>query len=298
MLRCFRFHISVLGPVAVAATVVSVAASAGDAGCDDLIGRAARLGEAPIVGVDTATETVILTTSFGNCRETVDEWSGRRLPDFSGRPRGEGAQDYRKGGRGAFVSSPAACDLKIEDVWTSVWLNFRGGAYWLDRIYTVDFDHDGRTDNLKFRFLPESESAEPLTLPYLSRTGEFTAADLGDLGRVLQGGVGRVCFGDARFEKPRQGKPLAIAGGRIRPGLAGRAGKRESDVRRSGRAAEKPEAGNKTIWIWIGLGGAGAVLLGLAGLYVFLTGRKSRISKRDRPPIPSEYLDEWEENED
>lgn len=270
--------------------------------CDALIAKATRAGEMPSVSIDAGSGTVELRTSQGICRETAATWSARRLP-VETESGGTRVQQGIRGGNGVqesaphapISSSPKACDRKVSTLWKPTWVRFQARDYWLERVYTIDFNGDGRTDNIGFRFQPSTDGEKPVKLAYFATGGEVGAADLPELRIEDDRAMERICFGNLRLEKP-VGRSLAaitkMPAPRITPDLERQAtSKLKEQVRRKDRPMETTESESM---LWAGLGGTMGGLLLLFGLFAWITRKGKGMSKRRGPPVPSQFADEYE----
>lgn len=278
-----------------------VSASATLAGeCDELVAEALRAGEMPAVVVDPVTKSVEMRTSRGTCRESAGKWASRRLqsaaePTASAPvPPPPPAPAKAPQAASAPIPEPPAkppappaprCDRLVDGLWRSTWVRLGGELFWLERVYTIDFDNDGRTDNVGFR-LKSSAKGNEVTLHYLPRQGEVGANGIPELQIDDDRNVPRICFGVVDLNQPPPEPQGMGATVQIVPDLSAEVRGRVSGA---APAAAVSEPGRSEFpWGWLA-GGIG-VLIGIGGVaWGLMRGRKGK---------PEDELDEEEAEEE
>jgi hypothetical protein len=273
------------------------------------VAESLKAGEMPAVVVDPVTRSVEMRTSKGICREAAGKWAARRLPGVaepaatapaaSAPAAPAPAAPAAKGHTSVSVPIPDAparpapppaprCDRLVDGLWRSTWVRLGGELFWLERAYTIDFDNDGRTDNVGFRLRSASQGRE-VGLHYLPREGEVGGNSLPELQIDDDRNVPRICFGVVDLNQPPPDPQGMAAATRIVPDLSA-----EVRGRVSGEGQPQPAAnsgGGAPDWLWGAVAGGLGVLIGIAGVaWGILRGRRGK-------PV-EEAADEEEEGEE
>lgn len=255
--------------------------------CDALVNEAIRAGEVPGVTVDPKTKEVLLVTSKGTCVEAAGKWAARRMlsvPADVPRP----AADEQKGApppRPAVAPVPK-CDRILDGLWRPMHVRVGGEMFWLARVYTIDFDNDGRTDNLGFRL--KSKRGEEVALRYFAEGGDVGANSLPELQLEDDRAIGRICFGELNLQEPTEVVMSPASGMSGMTSMAPPDLAAEARARTTGGAGAKPSASSNGAWSWLWavLAGGAGLMLGAAGVLWYVTRRKAP------SPAPGDDADE------
>jgi hypothetical protein len=199
-------------------------------------------------------------------------------------------------GKGALTQG-GKCDVALDQIWKGGWHEIEGLSYWLARVFTIDSDGDGFTDDLGFKFVAEGQ--EDVMVRYLVPSDQAFATAYPELALQDVAAIPRICFGQESFEAP---EPVATTPGDaiqlISPDLAGEAEKRikekpgeASAVAGAEQKDEETKASDETgsgAGLWIAIAVVLLAIFGAAGFW-FLRLRKGG---------KKEDLDDEEEEEE
>lgn len=266
-------------------------AAAREIECDPMIERAVTTGETYRVTIDVERQSVRIEGARGDfCYESIPTWTARKLPMAGGEgkqpdtpPPGALAPQASDGEDQAARRLPPAkppCDRQLARFWEQGTYEIRGQHLWLERVYTLDLDGDGWTDDVGFRF--KSGDEEFLVLRYFGTPDTLAAREVEFLKLADDGVVPRLCFDQLSFVVPTGGseKPQIVidvpnlAEELARKTSGGGGGDTEEEME------EKAETASSGGWGWFGFGAGLAVVIG-AGIGGFLTRHRWLPSKRD-----------------
>lgn len=274
----WRFRISTLSLFCLASWPVA----AQNGGCDALVNEAIRAGEIPSVIVDPKTKEAQLVTSKGTCVEAAGKWATRRLPGVPAEP----AVRREVPGPAAEAPKPAAappprpsappapkCDRILEGLWGPMRVRVGGEIFWLARVHTIDFDNDGRTDNLGFKL--KSKRGQEVALRYFAEVGDVGANSLPELQLDDDRNIGRICFGELDLAEPAEPVIPTMSGMSGMSGMVSMAPDLAAQARArvEGKATDEAAPPKKEMdsWLWAVLAGGAGLLLGAAAVLWFLT---------------------------
>lgn len=309
-------------------------ALAAEGDCDIVLGQIANTGEVPAIVINPADETVKIVTSKGSCTETIDSWSKREplpspgpsagsKPDTvksapSSRPKtGQPSKPAltspvpvapKPSGPPTVVIKPAPvttpCDLRLTDVWELQIIKIAGIEHYLARMFTLDMDNNNQVDNISFTFI--SNAGEKKVIHYYGIQGELAGRDYKELTLPDEALIGRLCFGDWTFGKPKylQGrsgdKSLIVVD---KPDLAGQMDAKRRGIEYVPKTEKKPNIQPKREkpFSWALWGSVGGLTVLVAGAAVFVLRRRKKVtgdededeeSEEDKKPEEAEEPEE------
>ncbi|MEO5336555.1 MAG: hypothetical protein H7841_06640 [Magnetospirillum sp. WYHS-4] len=276
----FRYRLpGMIAGTALGAAVGLSGVAAQEPSCDALVAEALKGGEIPAVVVDPQSKAVELRTSRGACREAAGKWASRRVqtPSLAATAPPEPAAPETTPVTAAQPPvpppkpPPPRCELRIEGLYGATRVRLGGELFWLTRVYTIDYEDDGRTDNLGFRL--KSAQGREVTLQYLPQSGDVGGNTVPELQLPDDRTLPRICFGAIDLAEPATPDPGGMSGMVIAPDLAGEARGRVAGVT-PGKAEAKGRDDGSLLWII--LAGASGLLLGAAAVLWLTTHGKHK----------------------
>jgi len=295
--------------------------------CDVLLRDAAKRGEKPAGTLDKWWGIVSLETKSATCREPLEVWKRRGRPDIRLKTVSK-AKKLPSPAAPAPMRAPVAkpvpqpqpvpqakrrsdpdargpittiCGRKLGEFWSKGRQRLGSQVYYLTRVYTIDANHDGITDNIGFEL---RLGASVRTILYRSPSGSLPGQIIKTEEPFDAAMIPRICFGSLVFKVPTKEEvekepgegvfkvPDLAQEMRIRQGKA-----TPEDVKELGAATAKPGTETETspgsIWI---IAGSAASLLAILGAVAFLTRRKWLPKKRKKGKKDGD--DDEDEDED
>ena len=280
-------------------------AGAAEMECGALLEKLAKTGELPGMAINPKDETVKIVLSQGTCKESIEAWS--RRPPLKAEKPGKGAAQPAPSPKGKSgtaspapaetpkpAAPPAPCDYRLNELWAPQVIKIEGIDHWLARVFTVDLDRNRQVDNVKFSFRAKDNSERVIS--YFAPSPESPGHTYPALKLPDESLIGRLCFGDLRFEKPEFFGEEKVRKKWIdvqKPDLAA-----EMDARKKGVPYKPPERAKKTPpprpeeetpW---------EILLAIAVGLAVLGGGALMVAKKLRPDQEDEDGEEDEEDEE
>lgn len=94
-----------------------------------------------------------------------------------------------------------ACDYRLREVWEVQVMKIEGIEHYLARAFTLDLDNDRRVDNVSFTFFAKDGGKK--IIHYFGLSGKSSGRDYPALALPDDSLIGRICFGDLKYEKPK-----------------------------------------------------------------------------------------------
>ncbi|MDA1090309.1 MAG: hypothetical protein O3A85_08365, partial [Proteobacteria bacterium] len=168
-----------------------------------------------------------------------------------------------------------ACDYRLQEVWERQIIKIEGIDHYLARAFTLDLDNNGRVDNVSFTFF--DKDGKKTVLHYFGFSGERSGRDYPALALPNDSLIGRLCFGESRYEKPQffSNEPVKRALIEIEgPDLAGQKAAKDRGIEYVPRTKKKDIEKKEEPISWLLWGSIGGLALIAAGGGVFLLRRK------------------------
>jgi hypothetical protein len=314
---------------------ISTPVVAANVSCSKLISGARKAGETPKVVIDTWKGIATVTGVSDTCREPMEVWQGRRItgypttrvsskpsrtaprvqsnaPDLPmpikprvSRPSDKSFGSNRKDQTQMSVGGPlnTRCDIELSDVWNEGLYEIGNTSYYLGRIFAIDNNHDGITDNVGFVF--QRTGRPELKAYHNPLPGHLRISAVKNFKTLKFSEIALICFGQVKFNvpegkvsAPKQSKQAqAFAVPDIAQEMKDRAaGKPTADEIAAAKEAEEKEG--IALWIWLSIAGSLVVVLGGGVFFLarkgkirFLRGMKKR-SQKDFDPSSANEDDE------
>jgi hypothetical protein len=156
--------------------------------------------------------------------------------------------------RGA-LSAQAICDKKLGEFWQAKDVSVRGTDFWLWRVFTIDTNIDGRTDDVGF--ILKAEGQKDLVVRYIKTIGAISGRTVPALRLDDETDIPRLCFGQVTFERPVPPIDKPFIAFKV-PDLSSKKGAGESSPELPETPEDWwPEALGASIFLIIGFGSAG-----------------------------------------
>jgi hypothetical protein len=149
------------------------------------------------------------------------------------------------------------CDRELGQLWQPRELTVEGTRFWLWRVFTIDTDNDGRTDDVGF--ILKAKGKTDLILRYIKTTGKVSGRRIAALRLADEGDIPRLCFGRITFKKPVKVTREPFTPFKI-PDLSRKTAAEPAPPEPSEEPAEWwPEALGASIFLVFGFGSAGVL---------------------------------------
>ena len=149
------------------------------------------------------------------------------------------------------------CDKELGQFWQPRELTVEGTRFWLSRVFTIDADNDGRTDDVGF--ILKAEGQTDLIVRYIRTIGKVSGRTLPDLRLADEDDIPRLCFGQVNFQRPVEVTTEPFTAFKI-PDLSRKAAAKPSPPEQSEEPAKWwPEALGASIFLVFGFGSAGVL---------------------------------------
>jgi hypothetical protein len=189
---------------------------------------------------------------------------------------------------GKAAPDPGQCQ-KLSTVWSPGFHEVSGRRYWLHRAFTLDDDANGIVDNIGF--ILKADDRPDLYIYYFPSPGKQSVITAPTLRLTDDRGVLRICFGQEKFENPREEektKPGAFKAPDLASELAAKQVKSNvGNKNASGPGAVGAPVQEKLVWdgpvlIFIVLAGAGFLIIIVGGVGYALAKRRTDRRKKAR----------------
>ncbi len=152
-------------------------------------------------------------------------------------------------------SPPPTCDKKLDQFWQPGELTVEGTRFWLRRVFAIDADNDGRTDDVGFILTANGQT--DLVIRYVRTIGNVSGRTVPALRIADEGDIPRLCFEQITFERPAKVSSKPFAPFKV-PDLSGKPGAEPPPSAASEEPADWwPEAMGASIFLVFGFGSAG-----------------------------------------
>ncbi len=223
--------ISALAFSSVTMLSISTLAHTASISCSKLINEAGNSVQTPKVVIDNWKGIVTITGSSDTCREPIEVWSSRSIigyptthitskpnpqikintPDLSTRSKQvvSNTSDKlfstnRKDQQKMSIGGPLVtrCEIELRDIWKEGLYKIENIPYYLVRIFTIDNNHDGITDNVGFVF---QKSGQPELKAYHNPlTGHLRISSVENFHTLKVSEIALICFGQVKFNVPEE----------------------------------------------------------------------------------------------
>lgn len=97
--------------------------------------------------------------------------------------------------------SKGGCDYRLGEVWESQFVKVEGIEHYLARAFTLDLDNNRTVDNVSFTFIAKDGGKK--VIHYYGAPGEPSGRDYPALNLPDKSLIGRICFDDLKYAKPK-----------------------------------------------------------------------------------------------
>ncbi len=153
------------------------------------------------------------------------------------------------------LAAQATCDKKLSEFWQAKDVSVGGTDFWLSRVFTIDTNNDGRTDDVGF--ILKAKGRTDLVVRYIRTIGAISGRIVPALRLDDETDIPRLCFGQVTFKRPtpRIDKPFSAF--KI-PDLSSKKGAEEPSLESPETPGDWwPEALGALIFLIFGFGSAG-----------------------------------------
>jgi hypothetical protein len=305
----------------------STPAHAASISCSKIISGARTSRQTPKVIIDTWKGILTIKGSYDTCKGPLEVWGDRRIANY------QTTRMSSKSNRTApqvklsakllllrlkqrqskplvkssvtdqgeiIVVGPlhTRCEIELRDVWKGGLYEIRNTSYYLGRIFTIDNNHDGITDNVGFVF---QRSRQPELKAYHNQlAGNLHISAVKGLQALKFSEIASICFGQVKFsvpeEKLRAKKKSKPAQAFIIPDITQEIKDKVADNPTAEEIIATKKAQVETnipLWMWILIV---KVIFIIFGVILFSSARKGKItflrrmkkrSQRDFDPYPT-----------
>jgi hypothetical protein len=304
--------------------------------CSTLLSNVRKSGEKPKVVINDWMGIVTITGRSNSCKEPLEIWNNRRIkgypttrvstkpkmptqqprrsapttstkaPARDATPGDKSFGSNRKDQKNMTLGGPLVtrCELQLGDVWHEGKYDIGKSQYYLGRIFTIDSNHDGLTDNVGFVF--QRTGRKDLQAYHNPSPGTLHIGSVAGLKSLPAGEIPLLCFGQINYNVPVE-MVDRIKGKKATQAFAVPDLEQEMKARAAGKqtpeeiaAAEKKAAdAGLGLGIWIGI--AIGVLVLIGGV-VFILARMGKIpflrsmrKRSDEDFLPSSEDDDEED---
>lgn len=176
---------------------------------------------------------------------------------------------------------------KIADVWSPGFHDVFGQNHWLERIFTLDDDHNGSVDNIGF--ILKAEDRPDLFIYYFPSPGRQSVVSVPTLRLTDDRDVINICFGQANFKKPedkKKPKPQAFKAPDLAKEMEAKSEKEKSEAETASGKRRAPSSGGTVLegplLIFMIVAGAGVLLIIGGGIGYVIAKRRSDRRREER----------------
>jgi len=192
----------------------AVWAASEETDCDSLLRHVRTTKTSPTVTILAESASVRIEAQEKFCTEPIEKWASRdamELPAPPAPPREtrkghtpEPPPPVRPSGAGKARFAPqkkerVPCEYKITDFWEMEQHQIKHITYWLTRVFTIDYNGDGATENIGFHL--EAPDHKDIRLTYFGKGEEIEGRDVVSLRIDDESVIPEICFGQVTFAR-------------------------------------------------------------------------------------------------
>ena len=333
-LRQAGFYTAAIGFTCALYVFTSTPAISAVVKCSTLLSNVRKSGEKPKVVINDWMGIVSVTGKSDSCKEPLEIWNNRRIKGYptthiSTKPKlptqqprqsapststkapardsGPGDKSFgtnRKDQKKMNMGGPLVtrCEIQLGDVWREGKYDIGKSQYYLGRIFTIDSNHDGITDNVGFVF--QRSGRKDLQAYHNPSPGTLHIASVVGLKSLPANELPLLCFGQVNYNVPVE-MASRTKGEKATQAFAVPDLEQEMKARAEGKqspeeiAAAEKKAANAGLGLGIWIGIVIGVLVLIGGI-VFILARMGKIPflKSMRKRSEDDFLPSSEDEEE